>query len=400
LVIGLMVSLWAKKGKSEHGRHSHWLAGPAVMLLVCLLLLGAAFFLVAKPTRILPLSDFKTNYEYQTSKTISETPTIWFAGMEDEFEADVYPSQLAAVRGLGHRLKEVMQQYNLRSTEQTTVKLVQGGHQRKLLEELRRSIRDKIEEGGCLIVSDKDEVDIAAGEIGVVLNFTFDSGAPAPKGNQINYTTGGERGAVEAAVLAGGDEYPISVGFREKPWVENFADFMNRNSKRQWLLARSSETCSTAEKAHELGLADAARRISYILNGPPGERGRVKELIKVAPKDIRKLDIIVDKFPQSFRGSEGPIWREALLIDVSAPKLEQLRLQYAAERGARRRGAAYIVFSFAGMMGLICLLYAVVNAATKGYYTTVLRVMTVLLAIAVLAGLFMFLGMRAPLMFG
>ena len=43
------------------------------------------------------------------------------------------------------------------------------------------------------------------------------------------------------------------------------------------------------------------------------------------------------------------------------------------------------------MIGLICLVYVLINAATKGYYTTSLRFLTAVLICAALAGLFLVL---------
>ena len=297
----------------------------------------------------------------------------------------------------GVRVDEIIRlvQKNLtRQSEPVTIKLMQEDHERQLLEELRRTLRDKIDGGRYVIVSDIDEVNIKEGEIGVALSIEFDEAADASEDTYEEVVMpADEQGAVAAVVLTGAEDYTISVPVVERPWVENYAEFMNKNPHSQWVVARSSETCSTAEMAHELGLQDAARRISFLLNGPPDRRALRSDIIEVAPEDISRFGLIADKFPQSFHGTAGPIWREAMLVDASRPNLERLVFEFTAARGVQQRRGAYIIFSFVGMIGLICLLYALVNAATKGYYSTVLRILTAVLVIAALAGFFM---LRSP----
>ena len=141
--------------------------------------------------------------------------------------------------------------------------------------------------------------------------------------------------------------------------------------------------------AHKSVLEDAAQRISFLLNGPQDRHALYSIIVELAPEDVSRFELIADKFPQSFHGTAGPIWREALLVDASSPNLERIILENAAARATQQRRKVSLLVSFAGMIGLICLLYALVNAATKGYYSTVLRILTAVLVIAALAGFFM-----------
>jgi len=275
------------------------------------------------------------------------------------------------------------------------IKLVQDEHERNLMEELREVIVDGIDDCRCEIVSWSSEVDTEREEIGVSLEIeSKKSSAPIIIEKTKNYTmiiegthnleTRSDTGKIEARIFSSNyDRRAIEVRFAEKPWVENFADYLNRHAEpqRQWIRARSSETCFSVEEAHRLSLQDAAERVGGLLKG-------FKE--RILPEDLVDSGMIADQFSQSFEGSEGMVWRQALLVDVSKPKLEQLIYKKNVASSMQRRSYMFLGVSFLGMMGIICVLYALANAATKGYYRSVLRFFVVFIIIAAVIGLMAF----------
>jgi hypothetical protein len=87
---------------------------------------------------------------------------------------------------------------------------------------------------------------------------------------------------------------------------------------------------------------------------------------------------------QSFDGRAGKIWRQALLIDASAGKIEQLALRKAVVARAMKMSLARMFFSVVGLLVLITVVYAFLNAATKGYYAWSLRIAGAVLALVVI----------------
>ena len=102
--------------------------------------------------------------------------------------------------------------------------------------------------------------------------------------------------------------------------------------------------------------------------------------------DVRQGQFIVDKFAQSFVGSAGPIWRQALLIDVSGDKLAKLASQKSHESHQVRVSVARMGLSVVGVLVLIGAIYFFLNMATMGYYEWSLRIAGIVLAmVAVLS---------------
>ncbi|MBN2313870.1 MAG: hypothetical protein JXM79_08060, partial [Sedimentisphaerales bacterium] len=74
------------------------------------------------------------------------------------------------------------------------------------------------------------------------------------------------------------------------------------------------------------------------------------------------------------------IWRQALLIDGSTSKLEQLAHHKVMIARAMKMSWAKMFFTVFGLLALITIVYAFLNAATKGYYTWSLRIAGIVLA--------------------
>jgi len=100
--------------------------------------------------------------------------------------------------------------------------------------------------------------------------------------------------------------------------------------------------------------------------------------------DILEGGFILDRFVQSFEGAAGKIWRQALLIDASAGKLKNLAQRKAVVARNRRSTWARMFFSIIGLIVLITVVYAFLNAATKGYYVWSLRVAGFVFALVVI----------------
>ena len=110
----------------------------------------------------------------------------------------------------------------------------------------------------------------------------------------------------------------------------------------------------------------------------------------IQPDDIRQYGFLVDEYYQQFQGLSGPIWRGAWLLDVSPQRLQQLQQDKQVITKNTRRSWAFQIVSLLGMIVLICILYAVINAMTKGYYSVISAIMAI--GLIVIFVLFLFLA--------
>ena len=113
---------------------------------------------------------------------------------------------------------------------------------------------------------------------------------------------------------------------------------------------------------------------------PKGPSRLVDSHLTVEPADLYPAGIYVSRFAQQFAGSAGPICREALLLDVSNDNLSRIANAKFTQIRRERESWAKLIITFVGMFALIALVYAFLNAATRGYYTWALRVAAIVLA--------------------
>jgi hypothetical protein len=116
---------------------------------------------------------------------------------------------------------------------------------------------------------------------------------------------------------------------------------------------------------------------------PGGER------LAIGPNQLQEGGFIVDTFVQSFDGSAGRIWRQAVLIDASAARLKWLDASMGRAVASIRMSWARMIGSAAGVLALIAGIYFFLNMATRGYYEWSLRIAGVLLAIVAVVSILM-----------
>jgi hypothetical protein len=172
------------------------------------------------------------------------------------------------------------------------------------------------------------------------------------------------------------------------PWVENFATFASTRPQQAFIIARSLGTCTSESEANQQALDDARARLTEAI----GNRGGRKLGLSAPPitaTDVLQGGFIVDRFAQSLEGSVGKIWRQALLIDVSGPKLAQLSKAKVGEYRQVRESYARMALSVVGVVLLIGVIYFFLNMATMGYYEWSLRIASVVLAVVAVISILM-----------
>jgi len=332
------------------------------------------------------MSPHRTVTVYQIARSgpraadTERTAAIWQPGIEDEFEANVYPSKSSAVRSLGLRIGEPIRQLLGNQAWPRRAILFEGGHDRGLLEEFIQTAGRRFPQNQWTIAP--ETVAVQPDEVGIRLDISAVQSSPAPwqVGSEIETT----RGTFRASVLAADRQTSIAAPYVEKPWIENFYGVWNNRPNKRLIIAKSAESCLTNDEANHQAVADACNQLTRLLRQTPRAQATPSLPRNVTANDVLEGGFIVDRFSQKFDGRAGEIWRHALLIDASPEKMEQLAVHKAVMARTTRVNWAKMALSVIGLLALITVVYAFLNAATRGYYTWSLRIAGIVLAAAVI----------------
>ncbi len=356
IIVGLIVFAIVKSGKG-----GLIVAGSIVGLLV-LLAVGALFFTLARSTMQVRQAE-----SIQQAMTAEVSSAVWHEGVEREFVANVYPSKRAAAGAMDKRLVVVL--HDVAGEDHGKISVLAGSVEKTYVKEMTKTL------GGLAgrFLAEGEE----GGDVVVELALVDGESVDAP------WSAGGDKkvesGRFEATVRSGDESLTVSTSFVEKPWVENFSEFLNRNQDRQLLLVRSSDTCTSEAQAHQQTLRDACNRVSNILRGMQADPSILPAKLDVSEGELSSAGLIVDRFTQRFSGMAGPIWREAILVDTSEAKLSSLAQKKIVVSRVKRKSWFRTVGTLVGMFLLICIVYMFLNAATRGYYSWTLRIALVVL---------------------
>jgi hypothetical protein len=401
---------------------------PAFLLILILLLVGGVIFALikgGKGTKIgigvgavlvflfIALFTFPVQREAVYTETVSAVavvqqapgmdslPPVWSDGMEKEFQADVYPSAITAAKALGRQIVDMVPTVVPDKQMPTTIQICG-----QINSTLHTEVLYAIQEG----------MQFQGNDVKILVETVFpshkiertDSRAATVEVTQtihqtqtIHYQVQERRhgpdniliqpkdiviihGGIGVSISGQAGQIVRSAEFVEKPWIENFSRFTSGFPNDGFLLARSQESCTDSNQAQQQALQNACLQLaSMVWSKRTQNRGSqvLSGSTAINPHDLQRHGLILDKFTQSFQGSQGRIWREALLLDVAPEKIARLRQKVLHVSSIERQGWAKMIFSLVAMLGLICGLYVFLNYATKGYYATSLRVGTVVLVV-------------------
>jgi hypothetical protein len=344
---------------------------------------------------ILKYQDILRKYEILNNGSVNQAP-IWSEGIDQQFEADVYPSGISALRALARQVIKQIPYVMGESGSLETIVIYSDSQAVNIIEEFRQAISKLIPEIKCRI--EIGNIELNPNEMGI--RYSLETGDPANpmtyndrmqvKGNMTILKIEGESGTIQARIFCGPRQSIVSTKYNNKTWVENFSDFVNIQPDKQYIVAKSSESCLAPGEAEQQAMEDACVQASGMLKDysrQTSEYNLVNNL-KASPADIQESGMVIDKFVQSFDGSAGKIWRQAILLDVSPEKLNQLADKIAGITQVRRQRRLSTVGSIAGLFVLITIVYIFLNAATKGYYAWSLRIVGVVLALILIFLLF------------
>ncbi len=321
-----------------------------------------------------------------TQPTPAAAPApVWSEAMDDEFEADVYPSALAAVKSAGRRMAGSIRPLWSDPNGTLSVTLLQGTAGPELATAFAQTLEEASSGIRCLIEPSARDVN----DIGIMLSVV-------KKMQVIRSQLDNSGGKIVAAASRGNGGVTVEVPFVEKPWVQDFARFAAKDPPGRYIVVRSNGTCTSENEARGEAMNDAAiQLVNLISRKAPATRS-----ISVSTADIERGGFVADRFVQSFDGSAGKIWRQAILIDVSPT-----RLGWLTNRTVRLARPVYWpwvrqVGSAFGVLALILVTYFFLNLATRGYYRWALRIAGIVLAVVVIIVLLHWAGPRIDDMAG
>jgi hypothetical protein len=306
------------------------------------------------------------------------TAAIWSPGIEDQFEADIYPSQISAVRSLGLRMAKPVRNVFGDQASPKRIIVLKGNIDHQLVQEFGNAVAKAFPETSWFARNEWSGIE--PNEVGMKLEYVDVENRRAQWKNNADRSI--TSGRIEATAMVKDKQSTINARFVEKPWIDDFAEFLNNKPNSRFLVAKSSESCLSEAEANRQAIENACAQLGPLLT-------KLRDPIKLSSNDILENGMVVDRFVQSFYGSAGNIWRQALLIDVSNEKLNQLVRRNVMIARARRFGFIRTISSIAGLFILIIIVYAFLNAATKGYYTWSLRIAGFVLALILI---FIFFG--------
>ena len=308
---------------------------------------------------------------------------IWSEGIEDQFQADVYPSGISALRALAPRVVKQIPYVMGESGSPEAIVIYSDSQATEIVEEFRQAMSKLMPEIKCRI--EIGNVEIEPKEVGIRFSLQMSNGItypivqnatnvpPSLGTSMVSLKTEGASGTVQANIFCGPRQSSISTKYNNKFWIENFSDYVNRNPEHQYIIAKSNETCLTPEEADKEAIKDACYQVKQLLINS-------KNSANLNYNYLSNSGMVKDRFVQSLDGSVGKIWRQAILLDVSNQKLNHLADILSGAARTRSLDWARMIFSIIGLFVLITIVYIFLNAATRGYYSWSLRIAGVILA--------------------
>jgi hypothetical protein len=198
-----------------------------------------------------------------------------------------------------------------------------------------------------------------------------------------------------------------TVGFSNKPWVEGGIDRASQQPGQELMVSRSKRLCPTRSEAEQQAIAEAARNLMPLVrtaldrleadssNEPSPGLAVVRQtrsdpdLFEGLCAQMRRGSGVKDQFTQQLRRPYGDVWQHAVLVDASDRQTTSYAQTFLPQiiqeqRAVRQWRASWMrtAVALGLLVALIAVVYAFLNAATRGYYTWMLRGSMVLLVLA------------------
>lgn len=379
VVIGFVLLM----GRSKAGR---WIVG-GVLAWAALVLLG---FLLVFPVRKTTVR--AQHPAYSSAKAVlADTTPIWQVDLDPGFEANVYPSMTSAARALAVQVSERLSTV-VPEGQSPTVVLLHGSVDRAVLEAAASGLGGRHGALKVLMESVAPKSPIERTDARAVTIIVERGNKISVRHKNSDRPWEERSGALSMQVRGRAGTFSRSVRFVDKPWVDDFGAFVSRHPTHQWLVGRSQEACTSRQEAQEQAIRTAAaklrpyvadrlnRRTNWVLLLSGGVD--MQALPGRIEAHLREGQMVTDRFTQSFARPVGDVWREAVLVDVSRRNIDRLVGRVTVEATSQRTSLLQTVLSIGGLVVVLGLVYAFLNAATKGYYAWAIRVAVAVLLVA------------------
>jgi len=332
--------------------------------------------------------------QLQTLK--SSSGVAWYPEVDERFDADNYPSMSAAGRALGRQLVGLID-HSTEAEQGPPIIQINASQTRmhddfeNALNELAAVMRSQYPEAQVLVDhlstgNSVSRLDPQAVSIQLRMSVVR-TRTPAP-------WSASEREMIVnilAELDTGSNKVSTRVRMNDKPWVDDFDEFVNSNRGNGIVFdGRSGRLAMTQMEARGAALDDAVSMLTplamevlkaqnQLLVQSPDEReiaGRLK-------KELLAGELVVDSFSQQLTHPMGNLWREAVLVRVDYPWLERVFSNYLQQRQDEQRGRLSLGAALTLLVIGIVVLHGLLNWITKGYHRK---------SVGMLSGLFAVVG--------
>ncbi len=325
-----------------------------------------------------------------------DLPPVWMSGVEEQFAADVYSSVSSAARALAKQistgLSEVVGEKNVPSTIHIYTDVREDEVNLRASNALAEQLRKENDATMVLIHSNVMREPMTGADSNTVI-VKLEQARIKSSSLEVANNVHADclSGTLVAQISGSAGRFSKAVDFAEKSWLENFSGLLNNNKDVSLIIARSKESCTSQAQAYQQAVDDACQKITSVFKRLPKRSLSLLADFKITASDIIDNSLIIDKFTQSLQTSAGPVYRQALLIDISSEKISELKLHKKMQIGSMRASLLRQFFSIGGLVILIAVLYLFANAATRGYYSLALKAAAVVFVVAGAFFIYLFL---------
>ncbi|HEY1685163.1 MAG TPA: hypothetical protein VGG19_10400 [Tepidisphaeraceae bacterium] len=157
-----------------------------------------------------------------------------------------------------------------------------------------------------------------------------------------------------------------------KQWIDDFAAF-RINHPGHWIVGRSPDPCLSEDEAQRTARENAAQAVWTLVPARLRNAEDADALKRSLTAAIASGGLQADYLAERFDRPYGTVWTESVLLDASPQKLDSF---LSGRERAWRKRQHLIAAIRSGAFILVAaawLLYIFLNAVTKGYFTTRLR---------------------------
>lgn len=296
--------------------------------------------------------------------SVPHSPPMPVLDKDIPFDADVYPSVASAAKAMARAVKKELEAtFSPAEGIALTFKVkVTGNADHDVLSQVAGELAGSVEIDPAAATQPSGTIDKNTAIVQVDV---------AATGEGDRSPTSGKSGTLQIVLRHTAGQTSHSVRFVDKPWVDNFAQFVNQNPSRNWLIAESPQLCTSEKEAFDQAMNNVFQSLptSHTISTLRTDSAMFKE-------------IIIDRFAQSFNRPYGRVWREVILVDASPDTIWRA---WAIEQRSIRTGWLQTGFSLAALSLLTVVAYFFLNLATRGYYVWPVRIAVgVVLAAAIL----------------